>query len=152
MSRRSGSKSWPPMSDPCAYCGGVSDTHDHIRSFGEGGLDSWHNRTASCVRCNDRKGRRSVLAFLLGIPDPFHEALLRVPRKDRGRYGVWMTRQRKRDAVKIRRDAAKVVKREKALYPQETKLIAMVRTRVIAKAVAAHRAHLQKPRWTRESA
>ena len=50
--------------DPCAYCGGPSDTIDHIEPKVRGGSDHWTNLTASCMSCNSRKGSMPLLLFL----------------------------------------------------------------------------------------
>lgn len=39
----------------CAYCHGRGDTVDHVVPKSRGGLHSWENCVACCVRCNTRK-------------------------------------------------------------------------------------------------
>lgn len=51
--------------DPCAYCGAVMEEPDHIVPRSRGGEDTAENLTASCARCNQSKGARSLLMFLL---------------------------------------------------------------------------------------
>ena len=51
--------------DPCAYCGGDGGTVDHIHPMSLGGLNWWWNMTGSCDRCNQRKGRRMLLQFMV---------------------------------------------------------------------------------------
>lgn len=52
------------LSDPCAYCGGLADTVDHIVPFADGGLDEWENMTGACRSCNGGKAKRPLLVFL----------------------------------------------------------------------------------------
>jgi 5-methylcytosine-specific restriction endonuclease McrA len=54
--------------DPCAYCGSASETIDHIEAQGEGGRNHWSNLTGACGNCNQRKGTRPLLGFLLAKP------------------------------------------------------------------------------------
>lgn len=54
--------------DPCSYCGGRGGVADHIQARAVRGEDAWGNLTAACRRCNMRKGSRSLLAMLLGLP------------------------------------------------------------------------------------
>lgn len=42
---------------PCTYCGGPSDTWDHVVPFGQGGETSPENLTPTCHACNHRKSR-----------------------------------------------------------------------------------------------
>jgi DNA-binding XRE family transcriptional regulator len=51
--------------DPCAYCGAPMEEIDHIAPRARGGEDNESNLTASCARCNQSKGARSLLEFLL---------------------------------------------------------------------------------------
>ncbi len=51
--------------DPCAYCGGVADSIDHITPVVGGGNSEWDNLAPSCKPCNSSKGRKSLLRFLL---------------------------------------------------------------------------------------
>ncbi len=44
----------------CQYCGAHGDlTLDHILPKSRGGLDTWENLVAACIRCNNRKGDRT---------------------------------------------------------------------------------------------
>jgi len=54
------------LRDPCVYCGGISNTLDHIQSLADGGENGWENRAPACADCNRRKGDLPVLLFLLG--------------------------------------------------------------------------------------
>jgi hypothetical protein len=51
--------------DPCAYCGAPFKQIDHIAPFSKVGHGDPMNLTASCASCNNRKGTKSVLAFML---------------------------------------------------------------------------------------
>jgi len=44
----------------CAYCGTTAGTVDHVLPRSRGGLDSWENLVACCVRCNNTKGNRTA--------------------------------------------------------------------------------------------
>lgn len=50
--------------DPCAHCGELAGTLDHITPRSAGGGDSWENLTASCLSCNARKGTNTLLHTL----------------------------------------------------------------------------------------
>lgn len=56
----------------CQYCGKTASlTIDHIVPKSRGGKDTWENVVASCVRCNNKKGDRSLEEAemkLLGTP------------------------------------------------------------------------------------
>lgn len=43
----------------CAYCGGHASTIDHVLPRSRGGIDTWDNLVACCVRCNNAKGDRT---------------------------------------------------------------------------------------------
>lgn len=43
----------------CAYCGRGASTVDHIVPRSRGGIDSWENLVACCLRCNNLKGDRT---------------------------------------------------------------------------------------------
>ena len=43
----------------CAYCGKTATTIDHVQPRSRGGVDSWENLVACCLRCNNVKGDRT---------------------------------------------------------------------------------------------
>ena len=43
----------------CAYCGRTANTIDHVQPRSRGGLDSWDNLVACCLRCNNIKSDRT---------------------------------------------------------------------------------------------
>ncbi|GGA62684.1 HNH endonuclease [Pseudoclavibacter endophyticus] len=43
----------------CGYCGATAGTVDHILPRSRGGVDSWENLVACCLRCNNLKGDRT---------------------------------------------------------------------------------------------
>lgn len=47
-------------SHKCAYCGKDATTVDHVLPRSQGGETTWVNTVASCLRCNSRKGSRSL--------------------------------------------------------------------------------------------
>lgn len=53
------------LNDPCSYCGGPADTIDHITPTTRGGTSEWSNLTAACMRCNQSKRNRPLLAQML---------------------------------------------------------------------------------------
>ena len=56
--------------DPCAYCGGLGGTIDHIAPNSMGGSRwSLRNWTGACFACNARRGATRLLYFLSGHPD-----------------------------------------------------------------------------------
>jgi 5-methylcytosine-specific restriction endonuclease McrA len=59
----------------CQYCGKktLDITIDHIMPKSRGGIDTWDNLVAACVRCNNRKGNRT--------PDEAGMKLLSKPRR-----------------------------------------------------------------------
>ncbi|ROQ38747.1 5-methylcytosine-specific restriction endonuclease McrA [Frondihabitans sp. PhB188] len=44
----------------CAYCGKAA-TIDHVQPRSRGGVDSWENLVACCLRCNNLKSNRTPL-------------------------------------------------------------------------------------------
>lgn len=58
----------------CAYCGKTATTVDHILPRSRGGTTIWENAVASCLKCNHKKGNRTLeeanmtLRFLPKIP------------------------------------------------------------------------------------
>ncbi len=64
----------------CQYCrcSGDSLTIDHIIPRSRGGLDSWENLAAACMRCNVKKGNRTpkeASMELLASPRQPHSSL-----------------------------------------------------------------------------
>lgn len=53
------------LRDPCTYCGGPSDTIDHIEPVSRSRSSEWLNLTPACRSCNSAKGTKSLLTFLL---------------------------------------------------------------------------------------
>lgn len=45
---------------PCAYCGGVATTRDHIVPVSRGGSNIPTNVVPACLSCNSRKGNRTA--------------------------------------------------------------------------------------------
>lgn len=43
----------------CAYCGKPATTIDHVQPRSRGGVDSWENLVACCLRCNNVKSDRT---------------------------------------------------------------------------------------------
>lgn len=43
----------------CGYCGKFANTIDHVLPRSRGGVDSWENLVACCLRCNNVKGDRT---------------------------------------------------------------------------------------------
>jgi 5-methylcytosine-specific restriction endonuclease McrA len=52
--------------DPCSYCGGSTETVDHIAAVALTRDSSWTNLNPACRKCNSRKSKRSLLMFLRG--------------------------------------------------------------------------------------
>lgn len=44
----------------CAYCGREATTVEHILPRYHGGETTWENTVAACLRCNGRKGSRTL--------------------------------------------------------------------------------------------
>lgn len=51
--------------DPCVYCGGQATTADHIVALSRGGQNGWWNRAPACLQCNNRKGSKGLLEYLI---------------------------------------------------------------------------------------
>lgn len=47
-------------SNRCAYCSKSATTIDHVQPKSRGGTDSWENLVACCLRCNNKKGDRTL--------------------------------------------------------------------------------------------
>nr|WP_173918800.1 HNH endonuclease [Halobacillus sp. Marseille-Q1614] len=91
----------------CLYCRSELQPHevtvDHVRSFRNGGTNTYDNLLPCCRRCNSRKGDKPLLSFLRQ-----HAAsdlqLRRVvfelaQRQGRGYYDVWRSLQDDVEAV-----------------------------------------------------
>ncbi|WP_138275694.1 HNH endonuclease [Rhodoluna limnophila] len=44
----------------CAYCGRYANTIDHVQPKSRGGRDSWENLVAACLKCNNKKGDKTL--------------------------------------------------------------------------------------------
>lgn len=44
----------------CAYCGDHATTIDHVQPRSRGGKNTWQNLVAACLKCNHRKGNRTL--------------------------------------------------------------------------------------------
>ena len=44
----------------CAYCRRSANTIDHVQPKSRGGSDSWENLVACCLRCNNKKGDKTL--------------------------------------------------------------------------------------------
>lgn len=44
----------------CCYCGSNATTVDHVVPKSRGGLSTWGNTVAACLKCNSRKGNRTL--------------------------------------------------------------------------------------------
>lgn len=53
------------LNDPCSYCGGKSETIDHIIPIAKGGTHDVTNLTGACAKCNSAKGDKNLLVFLV---------------------------------------------------------------------------------------
>ncbi len=53
------------LRDPCAYCGGVATSVDHIVPLSAGGEHGYTNLVGACEFCNKSKGPKGLLTFLL---------------------------------------------------------------------------------------
>lgn len=52
------------LGDPCSYCGGVTETIDHIVPLACGGKNEVYNITAACMACNSAKNDTKLIIFL----------------------------------------------------------------------------------------
>lgn len=68
----------------CQYCGVVLSTEeytlDHIIPRSKGGLSTWNNLVLACVRCNKRKGNRSLVESHMSLLHKPNEPSPRDPR------------------------------------------------------------------------
>ncbi|MEY4499757.1 MAG: hypothetical protein RL101_86 [Actinomycetota bacterium] len=44
----------------CAYCSKSANTVDHVQPKSRGGADSWENLVACCLKCNNKKGDKTL--------------------------------------------------------------------------------------------
>ena len=44
----------------CAYCSKSANTIDHVQPKSRGGADSWDNLVACCLKCNNKKGDKTL--------------------------------------------------------------------------------------------
>lgn len=44
----------------CAYCGDHATTIDHVHPRSKGGKNTWQNMVAACLKCNHKKGSRTL--------------------------------------------------------------------------------------------
>lgn len=44
----------------CAYCQRSANTIDHVQPKSRGGADTWENLVACCLRCNNKKGDKTL--------------------------------------------------------------------------------------------
>ena len=44
----------------CAYCRGSANTIDHVQPKSRGGKDTWENLVACCLKCNNKKGDKTL--------------------------------------------------------------------------------------------
>jgi 5-methylcytosine-specific restriction endonuclease McrA len=56
-------------SNRCAYCSKSATTIDHVQPKSRGGTDSWENLVACCLRCNNKKGDKTLaeIGWTLGV-------------------------------------------------------------------------------------
>lgn len=47
-------------SNRCAYCSKSASTIDHVQPKSRGGQDTWENLVACCLRCNNKKGDKTL--------------------------------------------------------------------------------------------
>lgn len=50
----------------CVYCGGASETMDHVIPFSDGGADDSSNLVPACRECNQRKGDKTPAELMIG--------------------------------------------------------------------------------------
>ena len=51
--------------DPCVYCGGASETLEHIECLAGGGTNHWTNLAGACLGCNSSKNDKPLVQYLL---------------------------------------------------------------------------------------
>ncbi len=70
----------------CAYCRKTATTVDHIEPRSRGGIDSWENLVACCLRCNGLKGDHTLgqLGWKLHtLPHPPHSGFWLIKELDK---------------------------------------------------------------------
>lgn len=70
MNERSAGRAWAPVirRDPCSYCSGPGGTVDHLkpsRRSRRGSRMGPDNMAGACVECNQQKGNKKLLLFLI---------------------------------------------------------------------------------------
>ena len=84
----------------CAYCGGHATTIDHVHPQSLGGISSYENCVAACLKCNGKKASKTLdqlgwatpraLTMKSGVKAPSHMSkLLDRAKKDESAYKVW---------------------------------------------------------------
>lgn len=72
----------------CAYCQRAATTVDHVIPKARGGPNTFANTVAACLRCNNKKGSRTlaevgwVLPFTPGVPTGVEALVFGVARRD----------------------------------------------------------------------
>lgn len=106
-------QSWKDVvrADPCAYCGGPSETVEHVIPVSAGGKRSPGNEVGACVSCNASKSNTPLLRFLIEqhAHRPVHEAVER-KRASAGKPPL-TRRQREKFASQLRNEARPMVSR-----------------------------------------
>ena len=52
--------------EPCVYCGGISDSWEHVIPRSSGGKNG-NNRVRACYGCNQARRSKPLLAWLLSL-------------------------------------------------------------------------------------
>ena len=52
----------------CAYCNRAANTIDHVQPKSRGGGDTWENLVACCLRCNNKKGDKTLAEIGWSLP------------------------------------------------------------------------------------
>ena len=114
--------------DPCAYCGGLGGTIDHITPMALGGAkDSIRNWTGACLECNLKRGPRGLIYFLTDTEDPTPgertDAIKKLRRSRKHDIGPEIRRALEgvADKAERRRIAGGIMRRHRAGY-RERKL------------------------------
>jgi 5-methylcytosine-specific restriction endonuclease McrA len=82
--------------DRCLYCGHLVEygkmTVDHVKTFRNGGTNTYDNILPSCKGCNSRKGDRPILEFLRKYATPMQlkRTIFRLAqRQNKGYFEMW---------------------------------------------------------------